>query len=77
MGHLAVSLPRAALDKEPRLFVPLRLPMPSDKPFALYLPDKAEAISHSPTTRGGGMSMKDGWVRPGYCLSSNADQSRV
>jgi len=62
---IAVSLPRAALDKELGLFVPLAFPMPSDKPFALYLPDKAEAISYTPNYTCGGISMKGGWVRPG------------
>lgn len=62
---MAVSLPRAALDKEVGLLVPLTFPLPSDEPFALYMPDKAEATLYAPNYTCGGMSMKGGWVRPG------------
>ena len=62
---MAVSLPRAALNKATGLSIPLTFPMPSDEPLALYLPDKAEPILYAPNYTCGGMSMKGGWVRPG------------
>lgn len=62
---MAVSLPRGALDNEPELSIPLTFPMPSDKPFALYLPDKAVPIWYAPNYTCGGVSIKEGWVRSG------------
>lgn len=62
---MAVSLPRAALENESGLCIPLTFPMPRDEPISLYLPHKAEPISYAPNYTCGGIAMKGGWVRRG------------